>query len=213
MRLVDAPMMAVLAAGLLTSMVLLSASSAPPSVTVSQLWGLDGDTHLTVCGVLVSLRSYESGSEVMVVSDESGSTTVKVVCAVGPGQAPSASLSIGDLLSLSGECVFEDGIPCVYCRYGDVQLLQRSEEVLTVDMVCASWRLFEGDRLSVRGVCGWDASGCLRLSDVGGESAIMMSLAPGVAPFEGEALVDCVLVLDGATMALVLQVESLAPVG
>ncbi len=213
MRLMDLPMTAVLAAGLLSSVVLLSASSLPPSVTVSQLWGLDGDASMTVHGVLVSLRSYESGSEVFVISDAPGSATVKVVCSPGPGAAPSGTASIGDLLSVSGECVFEDGVPCVYCRYGDVRVLRTSEEVLTVDMVCASWRLFEGDHISLQGVCGRDEYGILRLSDAGGECGIAMSLEPGLTPVDGEVLVGCVLVMDTATMSLVLQVDTIAPVG
>lgn len=212
MELIDDRLIAVLAVGLLSSMVLLSASSLPPSVTVSQLWGLDGDSTLTVSGVLVSLRSYESGSEVLVVSDESGSATVKVVCTQGPGPAPSGALSIGDLLSVSGECVFEDGIPAMYCQYDDVRLLRPSEEVLTVGMLCASWQMFEGDRISIRGVCGRDGVGDLRLFDAGGECGIVMLLDPGIVPVEGEALVGCILVLDTATMALVLRVDALAPV-
>lgn len=211
MRVLDDRLMSVLAAGLLSSVVLLSSSAAPPSVTVSELWGLGGDATITVTGLLVSLWSYDSGSEVLVMSDEEGPPTVRVVCTPGPGLAPSTALSVGDLLSVSGECVFEDGTPSVFCRYGDVRLTRRSEEVLTVGLLSASWQLFEGDRISMRGVCEAPPAGAPRLADPEGGCSIAMLLGPGVAPVEGGVLVDCTMVLDPVTMSLVLEVHSLEP--
>lgn len=203
--------MAILAAGLMSSMVLLSASSPPPLLTVSQLWRLDGDAVLTVSGVLVSLRSYDSGTEVMVLSDSSSPVTVSVVCTPGPGQPPGGFVHTGDLLSVSGECTFQDGVPSVYCMYGGVRLLQTAEDVVTVGMLCASWELFEGDHISLHGVSVSDGAGALRLYDADGERSIAMSLDPGVQPMEGEVLVSCTLVLDADVLSLVLQVDALAP--
>ena len=213
MRLIDDRLMSVLAAGFLSSLVLLSSSAAPPSLTVAELWGLGGDSALAVSGVLVSLRSYESGSEVLVVSDEGGSPTVKVVCTTGPGPSPGEVSSIGDLLSVSGECVFEDGIPSVFCRYGDVRLIRRCQDVLTVSLLSTAWQLFEGDRVSVRGVCGTDVHGALRLADAGGGCSIAMLLDQGVAPVCGDVVADCTPALDASTMSLVLRVHSLTPQG
>lgn len=213
MRVIDDRLASVLAVGFLSSLVLLSSSAAPPSLTVAELWGLGGDSALTVSGVLVSLRSYESGSEVLVISDEGGSPTVRVVCTTGPGPSPGEISSIGDLLSVSGECVFEDGVPSVFCRYGDVRLLRRCQDVLTVSLLSASWQLFEGDRVSVRGVCGVDPHGALRLADADGGCSIAMLLDQGVAPVCGEVVADCTLVLDTSTVSLVLEVHSLTPQG
>jgi len=209
MRAIDPSLAAVLMVGLLSSTVLLSASSVPPSVTVSQLWGLGSDTDLTVSGVLVSLRSYDSGSEVMVLADESGERTVKVVCSPGPGPEPSSMLSVGDLVRVAGECAFEEGVPTVYCRYNEVLLLLPSEEALTVGMLCDSWRLFEGDRISVSGEVVRGGDGSLRLLDPGGECSIAMLLDEGLAPVEGGSTVGCVLALDAETMALTLFVYSI----
>ena len=212
MRILDERLGAFLVMGLLSSMVLLASSSLPPSMTVSELWGLGDDSSITVSGLLASLWTYESGSEVIVISDESGEPTVKVVCAVGPGPPPSDAVSIGDLLKVSGECVFDDGVPVVYCEYGDVHIVRQSEQVLTLDLLSAAWSLFEGDRISLEGVCEPDASGVLRLRDIDGECSIMMLLDEGVNPLEGHVLADCVLVLDRATMTLVLEVRALSPV-
>ncbi len=213
MRVIDPSLVAVLMVGLLSSMVLLSASSPPPSVTVSQLWGLGGDTALTVSGVLVSLRSYDSGSEVMVLADESGADTVKVVSLPGSGPPPSSTLSVGDLVRVSGDCSFEEGVPTVYCSYNGVLLLLPSEDVLTVGMLCDSWRLFEGDHISVSGECVLAADGSPRLSDAGGGRSIAMKLGEGIGFAEGEAVVGCVLVMDVETMALVLLVDSIVRPG
>ena len=213
MRVLDERLCAILVLGLLSSMVLLASSSLPPSMTVSELWGLHDDSSLTVSGILVSLKTYESGSEVIVISDESGEPTVKVICTMGPGLPPSDVVSIGDQLSVSGECVFDDGVPVVYCLYSDVRVIRQSEQILTVALLSTAWSLFEGDRFSIEGISESDASGVLRLHDLGGECSIMMLLDEGVTHSEGHVLADCVLVLDRATMTLALKVRALAPVG
>ncbi|GEM_PF-1226236 len=213
MRILDERICAILVIGLLSSMVLLASSSLPPSVTVSELWRLDDDSALTVSGVLASLKTYDSGSEVIVIADESGEPTVKVVCTAGAGPPPSDAVSIGDQLRISGECVFDDGVPVVYCRYSDVRIIHQSEQILTVDLLSAAWYLFEGDRISIEGISEPGATGVLRLRDPGGECSIMMLLDEGVAPLEGNVLVDCTPILDRATMTLMLDVSALALVG
>ncbi len=213
MKVLDDRMASVLAAGLLASLVLLSASSVPPSLTVSELWGLGGDAGVTVEGVLVSLWTYDSGAEVIVLSDPSGPPTARVVCSTGPGPPPSAAASVGDLVSASGECVFEDGVPTVFCRYGDVRLLRDSQDVLTLAMLAESWPLFEGDRFAVRGVCEVDSSGAPRLSDPEGGCSFALVLDDGVAAAEGEAVVDCTLAVDRSTMSIVLEAHSVTPSG
>jgi hypothetical protein len=213
MGALDDRMASVLAAGMLSSLVLLSASSVPPCLSVSELWGLGGDASLTVAGLLVSLRSYESGSESLVLADSSGSPTVKVVCSPGPGPPPSASASVGDMLAVSGECVFEDGVPTVFCRYGDVRLTAESEDVLSVGLLGASWPLFEGDRFSVRGVCSVDPVGAPRLSDPDGGCSFALLPDPGVTVVEGDVIVDCTLVVDRPTMSVVLEAHAVAPPG
>jgi hypothetical protein len=210
MRALDNRLNAVVVTGLLSSAVLLAASAQPPSVTVSELWGLGEDVSLTVSGVLVSLRAYESGAEVIVMSDLSGDPTVKVVCSVGPGRPPSEFVSIGDLLGVSGDCVFEGGVPVVYCEYAGVSMIRPAEEVLTVALLSVAWHLFEGDRITIGGVSELDASGAARLWDPDGGCSIGMRL-PDTAPVVGFVIVDCTLVLDRATMALVLEVDTLAP--
>lgn len=209
MRMLDEHMVAILAVGLLSSTVLLAAGSFPPSLTVSELWALNEDSSLTVSGILVSLRTHESGSETLVISDLSGEPTVKVVCGQGPGPPPSDLFVIGDLLEVSGRCVFESGTPVVYCQYGDVRVLLPSEEVLTVGLLSVAWHLFEWDRITVRGVSVQDASGGLRLHDAGGTCSIQMVLGSTVVPVEGDVVVEGTLHLDATTMAIVLEVSRL----
>ncbi|MEW5748147.1 MAG: hypothetical protein AB1793_05085 [Candidatus Thermoplasmatota archaeon] len=211
MKAFDHRSASVLAAGLLASMVLLSASSVPPSLTVSELWGLGGNARVTVEGILVSLWTYDSGAEAIVLADHSGPLTARVMCSPGPGPPPSAAAAVGDLVSASGECVFEDGAPTVFCRYGDVRLLKESQDILTVGLLAESWELFEGDRFTVRGVCGVDRAGAPRLSDPDGAHGFALILDDGVAAAEGEVIVDCTLAVDRSTMAIVLEAHSITP--
>ncbi len=213
MRVLSERAVAVLAAGMLASMVLLSAQSAPPELTVAQLWGVGEDARLSVRGLLVSLRAYESGSEVLVIADGPGTATVKVMCSPGPGSAPSQFVDVGDLLSVSGECVFETGVPTVFCRYCDVSVLEPSEQVLTVRILGEAWNLYEGDVVVLAGVCIPDGDGAPRLHDVESGCSIAMRLAEGVPVTEGPVLVVCVPVLDPGTMTLLLEVSAMAPPG
>lgn len=209
MRALDDRSVGVLAIGMLSSMVLLASSSCPPSVAVSDLWNLGADSPLTVSGLLVSLRAYESGTEVIVICDECGSPTVRVICSPGPGPPPSACVSFGDLLLVSGRCVFVNGTPAVYCTYAEVQVLRESEEVLTVALLCAAWDLFMGDRISVRGVSEEDSSGRFWLRDASGDCGILMVLTGGAAPRAGKVVAECTLVLDADVMSFVLEVSRL----
>lgn len=213
MRVLSERMVAVLAAGMLASMVLLSAQSTPPPLSIAQLWGMGEDASVSVRGLMVSLRAYESGSETLVIADEPGTVTVKVVCSPGPGSAPSRFADVGDLLSVSGECVFEAGVPTVFCRYCDVSVLMPSEEVLTVRILGEAWHLYEGDVVVLAGVCVPDGDGAPRLHDVESGCSIAMRLAEGVPMAEGPVLVECVPVLDPWTMALLLEVSAMAPPG
>ena len=211
MRIMNERLVGMLAIGMLSSTVLLAASALPPSVTVSELWALNEDASLSVSGILVSLRTYESGTEIIVLSDESGDPTVRVVCVPGPGAPPSRSVSMGDLLGVSGDCVFEDGTPVVYCRYGDVRVVSHSDDVVTVGLLSAAWNLFEGDQVVVRGVSMSDGLGGLRLHDAEDGCSILMSLEAGVVPVEGAVMVQGMLVLDRGEMVLVLDVRLLVP--
>jgi hypothetical protein len=213
MRALDDRSVGVLAIGMLSSMVLLASSSCPPSVTVSDLWSLGADSPLTVSGILVSLHAYESGTEILVISDECGSPTVRVICSPGPGPPPSARGSLGDLLLISGRCVFVNGTPAMYCAYTDVEVLRESEEVLTVALLCAAWDLFLGDEISVGGVSEEDLAGRLWLRDADGGCRILMVLTGGTSPRVGNVVAECTLVLDTDTMSFVLEVSRLTADG
>lgn len=210
MPILDARIASILSVGFLSSSVLLAASTPAPTLTVSQLWGLGEDADLTVLGLLVSLRSYESGAEVLVLADLSGAATVKSVCTFGPGPAPSEHVSIGDMLAISGQCTFEEGEPCVYCRYTDVTVLRVSEEILTVDVLSASWHLFEGDIIRVAGIADVDSEGGVWLRSSDGVAAIRMVLDGQPTP-TGPVVVQARLVMDVATMSLVLEAYDISP--
>lgn len=159
----------------------------------------------------MSLRSYESGSEILVIADMTGYPTVKLVCSPGPGPPPSAIGGVGDVLSVSGRCVFEGGIPSIFCRYNDVSLVAPSEDALSVGLLEEGWRLFEGDRFFVRGVCAIESSGAARLCDPGGACSFALQFDQGVVATAGEVLVDCTLLMDRGTMSLVLLVHAMTP--
>lgn len=209
MTLFDARIASILTIGLLSSSVLLSSSTPAPTVTVSQLWGLGEDADLTVVGLLVSLHSYDSGSEALTLADVSGSATAKAISTFSPGPPPSEYVSIGDMLAVTGQCTFREGEPCVYCRYTDVKVLSSSEEVLTVDVLSRSWSLFEGDDISVLGIVEIDAGGVIWLRAHEGEAAIRMAMDRPPS-FTGPGVVHAKLVMDAATMSLVLKVYHLS---
>lgn len=208
--MMDMKLHAFLASGLLASLVLLAGSSAPPAVSVSELMALGEDTSVTVYGILVSLRSYESGSEVLVLTSQAGEATVKVVCAPGPSAPPSAYVSIGDMIEVSGDCAFEDTMPTIYCPFGSVRVAHPSEDVVTVSMVSVSWHLLEGDRFCISGVCKF-VDGSPRLFDESGCVSASMRLDRGVEAVEGKVAVDCTLVMDASVLALVLEVHQVIP--
>lgn len=208
MSLLDARIASVLAAGLLSSVVLLACSTPSPTVSIEELWTLDEDADLTAVGSLVSLRVFESGSEVIVLADVMSGQTARVVCTYGPGSPPSSRVSIGDTVSVHGQCAFEDGAPTVYCRYPDVAVLRQSEEALTVSILSTSWQLFIGDTLCIGGVATVDPALGSRLVDVEGGCSIGL-LMGDLAPVEGHIVVVATLLLDDSTMTLQLAVVSI----
>lgn len=209
-RMMDVRLSAVLASGMLASTVLLAASSAPPSISVSELWALGEDASVTVYGLVVSLWVHDSGAETLVLSDDGGGATVRVLSSQGTGPAPSSYASIGDLVEVRGECGFEGETPTVYCEFGGVRVLAPSEEALTVAALSASWRLFEGDRFRIAGLCD-QVGGAPRLCDESGPASIAMRLDDGVAFTEGRVVADCTLSMDPSLMALFLAVHRLQP--
>jgi len=211
MRILSERMVTVLVVGMMSSLVLLSAESRPPTLSVTQLWNMGEDAKVSVFGLLVSLWAYESGTEALVISDESGTATVKVMCSPGPGSAPSRIAGVGDLLLVSGDCAFEGGTPVLFSRFCDVRVQLPSEEVLTVAILSAAWQLYEGDDIILAGVSTQDGTGGFRLHDADGECSIAMRLGEGVPIADGAVLVECILVLDKVTMTLLLDVSAMAP--
>jgi hypothetical protein len=205
MILLDTRIAAVLSAGLLSSVVLLACSTPPLTASIEELWDLSEDADLTTVGSLVSLRVFESGSEVIVLADTMSGRTARVVCTFGPGPPPSARASIGDTVSVHGQCTIEEGAPVVYCRYPDVIVLHQSEEVLTVAVLGTSWQLFIGDTFCIGGIAMLDPDRGPRLVDSEGGCSIEMRLGD-MPPVDGRVVVVVTLLLDGSTMALLLDV-------
>jgi hypothetical protein len=195
----------------LIGMIYLAAISQPPVLTVSDLWALSEEGEVEVRGALVSLQTFESGTERLVLSDMDAGASVIIVCMRGPGAPPSQRLGFGDLISARGTCTFENSAPIVFSRYQDIAVTEASSDFLTVGMLCDLWPLLINDEIGISGHCFQDNLSGYRLADGSGGSTIVLKCGFDLRDFVGPVSLRGVLRVDHDTMALVLEVISIGP--
>ena len=166
-RVADQKSIAAILTCLLSSIVLLGSSGAPPLVGISAVPGVEDGTTVKVMGVAVELRLYDSGAEGMIVADLDGGAVVKVVSTPGIKPQPSSYVRIGDELLVEGD-VSSTGTACViFAGSDDIRVVRESERVLTVKAISENWFLFEGDLVRIKGVLERTGLGVgLRLYDL-----------------------------------------------
>ena len=158
---------AAILACLLSSIVLLGSSGGPPVVAVSAISGVENGTTVKVLGVLVDLKSYDSGAEGLIVADLENGEVVKAISSPGIKTQPSMYAKIGDELLIEGEVGASGSSPVIFTSSDDVAVLRVSELVLTVEAVSRNWLLFDGDMVRVKGSLERTGSGAeLRLCDL-----------------------------------------------
>lgn len=164
--------------------------------------------------MLVALWTYESGVESLILSDPSGSSSVKILSSKGLRPQPSQYADIGDEILVIGE-ISNDGLsPTVFARSDDIQVSLDSEKILTVDILASNWGLFEGDCIKITGILGQDGfSSAPRLYSQGMNRSVAL-LTGGMdisALLTSKVIVTGTLRFDSRTMTLVLVVVSIGP--
>lgn len=168
---------------------------------------------MSVHGILVALWCHDSGYETLVVADPLTGDTMRVVCAPGIRLMPSCCTSIGDLIRVLGEMRSYDASATLYTSSDRVWLLERSGAALEFSTLLEFWYLFEGDRVSIRGVLISSPEGSLRLQDPSSERSVALSPCSTVDPSAAGSVVtmDCILRLDEVSMIIVLDVVNMTP--
>lgn len=196
----------------LSSVVCLGLGSEPPVVELTSMRLIDDGIEVVARGLLVDLRRYDSGFEVLVISSPDGQDTLRILVSEGLGPPPSTYARFGDSLRVLGRVSNSGSEVALHCESGSVSVESRAEAALTVSILSRTWHLLLGDELRIRGVVVSPiASEGLRLFDADFENSIMLR---GVAPPIGngiafEAILIGVLGLDGSTMSLFIEVTDL----
>lgn len=197
----------------LSSMVCLGLGADPPLVEPGSVRMMDDGAEVVVRGLLVDIRTYDSGFESIVVSSWDGLSTLRVLVSQSLGPQPSEYARIGDTLRVFGRISNTGAEVVLYCEGGFVSVETRAESTLTVSTLSKTWRLFLGDELRLHGVIISPlASGGLRLFDE--DLGCSIELRGVSTPLSGHLPVDVVLAgtlrLDGSSMVLYLDVHALA---
>lgn len=202
---------------LASSVLLLGILARPPQVDVSALHGLDDGSVVTVRGVVVDLRAFDTGADMLVILDLCGSDIARIQVSPGSRPRPSAYTSIGDLVAATGRLVSEGQVPVVYSSSDCIVLVAESPVALSVYTVCDNWHLFIYDEFKIQGYVQEDAgSGSLCLVDSLGTSGprLRVQYTNALQYLEGKRVtVLGKLTMEPNEMSLVLTVRtiSLAP--
>ncbi|MEM4232439.1 MAG: hypothetical protein QXZ19_00505 [Thermoplasmata archaeon] len=202
---------------LASCVLLLGMVADPPQVDVSALHGLDDGSVVTVRGVVVDLRAFDTGSDMLVILDLSGAEIARIQVSPGCRPRPSAYTSIGDLVAATGRVVLEGQVPVVYSSSDCIVLVAESPVALSVCMGCDNWQLFIYDEFKIQGYVQNDGgSGAFCLVDSLGASGPRLRIqhTNALQFVEGKRVtVLGKLTMDPNEMSLVLTVRtiSLAP--
>ena len=191
-----------------SSLFLLAINAEPPSVSVSEVCTMEDGAKVRTTGVLTRLWVYESGYEGLLLADCERGDTVRVMCSNGRADMPSRWVSVGDAVQVEGH-VSRDAFEAVIFSSSDrIDLVQRAEFVLDVDILALHWRLFESDRFNISGVAvAGDVDGEWLLGGGDGSTVISIRLDEAcmdLCPGDRLAL-DCTLLVDTETMTIFLH--------
>jgi len=213
-KLLDARALAAVFASSLAVALMLGASTGPPIVDVSDLRWLDSGAEVSVTGIVVDAERFDSGTDMFILLGQEGAETVKVIVSVGEGARPSDHVLVGDKLLVTGQLSNDEQGAVLYSRYEAVSVVARSEEALSVAIVCDNWQLFLWDEFVVRGrlVLSNDPVGPYALA--GDDSISRLRLDAGSSDLSGAVgrivVVSGTLVMERGDMSLELRAATVA---
>ncbi len=204
---------ALVAALVISSVLLLSYGVDDAVLSIDELsTDLDG-ASVMISGILTSLKRYESGTEILMLIDESGQSSLKVVCTPSSASPPSFHVSIGGEIRAKGELSFDEEGATLFTVYDEVEQVSSSEVALGLSTLRASWQLFEDDRFNLTGLVEQVSDGSYRLFDELHESSIVLWPRESLGTlWEGQWTLDCTLVFDSDVFVTGLQVWAVRPV-
>ncbi len=204
---------AAIAALVISSVLLLSYGIETTVLSIDELSSDFDGARVMTHGILTSLKRYESGTEILMLIDELGQSSLKVVCTPSAASPPSSQVSIGDELRAKGEISFGEEGPILFTVYGEIEQISSSENALELSTLRASWQLFEGDRFDLTGLVEHDSDGTYRLFDEHRESSIALWPCESLGTLrDGFWILDCTLVFDSDVFVTGLQVWAIRPV-
>ena len=196
----------------LGSALVLASQAAPPMLEVRDCLSIETEAPVVVLGIVVDIRSYDSGSETLVMLDRAGGAQMKVVCLPGIAAPLSGRLMIGDLVRVEGDVSRDAFDTVVFTTTERVTQLLRPELVLSVELLCENWRAFESDRFNISGTLVSTGSD-RRLQGLGDAHSIELR-APDTwtAASGARILVDGTLLIDQTSMVIFLKAHAVTVV-
>jgi hypothetical protein len=201
--------LAVISICLTSSLSLLALSAEPPSVSVAEACAMEDGAKVRTMGVLTRSWVYESGYEALLLADCEQGDTVRVMCSRGREDMPSQWAAVGDAILVEGRVSRDASETLIFSSSDRVDLVQKAEFVMNVDILSIHWRLFEHDRFNISGVAvPGAADGEWLLGDDDGSCVISVRMDdPCEALRPGDRLtLDCTLLVDTETMMIFLRV-------
>jgi len=195
---------------LLSLLVILSAASPIPLVSISSVQGLDEGAEVRVLGVVADLRRFDSGTEAIILVDLGDGCSISVYCTEGIGSRPGDYIKVGDELAVVGAVVRSDGLASLLSSPSQVTLSRVSAYVLTPDLLSENWVSFVGDDLSIRGRIVQDPFlGDVRLSDRSGDASVALrSDSTDLSFYVGfDVVLAGELTMDPLELSLFISVE------
>jgi hypothetical protein len=195
----------------LSTALVLAHQSTFPTLEVGECFSVEPGTPVQVFGVVVEVRSYDSGTEILSLMDRGGGPCLRVICLPQSTISLSEELRIGDLVRVEGEVSRDATDIIVFADKNRVTQVLRPEFVLSVELLCENWRVFEYDRFNVSGAVLSDGD-ITRLQGFSGSHSIEMRCQDALLPpvSGAHALVDCTLLIDPRSMVIFLQAHSIS---
>ena len=191
----------------------LASCAEPPLLKVSDLDRVEDGLAVRVAGIVADVHPYDSGHTSVLIADYmSGETAQLLVSPTAEGHAVDG-IAIGDEVLAEGVISLAPPRTTVFVSSGGISVIAKAAFAMSVEMLCADWRLFEYDRLNVSGVvCAPPDDTDAWLTDAEGRYRIRLVPANSAGPLPlGLATVDATLLMDSSTLSLYLKVWSATP--
>ena len=194
----------------LGSALLLASEASPPTLEVRECLAVENGTPVLVVGVVVDVRSYDSGTETLKLLDRAGGPLLSVICLPEGAISLSRKLMIGDLVRVDGEVSRDASETIVFTTKGRVAQVLRPHLVLSVELLCENWRVFEFDRFNISGAL-LSTDGVYRLQGLGGVHSVeLRGLVEIPSASWTSVTVDGTLLVDESSMVMFLKVHSIS---